>query len=249
MVTTTEVFDVVRRAPGNLGFGEKHWIAAELQQLGDDGDIVTAVLDAMASDDRNERVRALRVLALYADPRATAAVLAALRDPARRVREVAIKAARPHHVTSPAVVAELRRITEDDEETNRLRRHAFFALSSSVTQEAVPDVARDALAGLMESARFREPILLRLCKTANHTDASRAVLHEFVRTGTKGEAVMATRALCGQLLVRVDGWLPPEVRHRVRERYDQATPPFQGYWMPPEEALELARSLEYRAVP
>ena len=250
MVSATEVFDVVRRSPGNLGFGEKRWIADELAAFGaTPEEVVTAVLPVVGSDDRNERVRALRVLALYADERATAAVLSSLRDPARRVREVAIKAARPHHVASPAVVAELRRIAEDEAETGRLRRHAFFALSSPTTQEAVPDVAREALIGLMDSTRFREPILRRLCKTPDHTDASRALLREFVRTGSKDEAVAATRALCGQLLVRVDGWLPADVRQRVRDRYDPATPPFQGCWMPRDEAFELARSVGYPSVP
>ena len=251
MVTTTQVLDVVRRAPGNLGSGLKDWIEAELSGIaGDDAAaVVTAVLPAMDSPERNERVRALRVLALYADERATAAVLTALRDPKRRVREVAIKAARPHHVSSPDVVAELRRITEDEEETDRLRRNAFFVLSSSATQAGVPDVAHEALTGLMDSERFRAPILLRLCKSPNQTDASRAVLREFVRTGSKDEAVAATRSLCGQLLVRVDGWIPPDVRQQVRERYDAASPPFQGCWIPRDDAFELARSAGYPLAP
>ena len=250
MVTTTEVFDVVRRSPGNLGFGVKRWIEDELEKLGAGADeVVTATLPALASDDRNERVRALRVLALYPDERATAGVLSALRDPVRRVREVAIKAARPHHVVSAEVVTELRRIAEDERETGRIRRHAFFVLSSSTTQDAVPDIAGEALTGLMDSTRFRQPILLRLCKAPNQTDASRVVLREFVRTGTKDEAVMATRALCGQMLVRVDGWVPAEARQRIREQYDAAPPPFQGCWMPRDEAVELARSVGYPSVP
>ena len=250
MVTTAEVFEVVQRAPGNLGRGEPQWIADELGKLGGGPEaIVAAMLSAAESDDRNERVRALRVLALYPDERGTAVVLSALRDPARRVREVAIKAARPHHVGSAEAVAELRRITEDEQETSRVRRHAFFVLSSSATQHALPDVAHEALVGLMDAAPFRQPILLRLCKTPTHTDASRAVLREFVKTGSKEEAVAATRALCGHVLVRVDGWLPPDVRQRVRERYDAATPPLSGCWIPRDEALELARSVGYPGVP
>ena len=252
MVTTAAVLAVVERSPHNWGEGRRRWLEEELAKLGaTTDDLVAAAVEAMAAEDRNTRVRAVWVLSAVADPRATEAILGALRDPSRRVREVAIKSARPHHVASPEVVAALRSIAEDPRETNRLRGQAFFVLSSSETRAALPEVAREALTGLMDSERFRSRILLRLCTSPTPpTAASREILQDFVRTGTKEEAVLATRALCDQLLVRVDGWMPPDVRQRVRETYDPA-PALHGgtgaqaCWMPREDALELARSLGY----
>ena len=258
MVTTDAVLDVIARSPWNFGAERRPWLEAELAKLGgSDEEVVTAALGAAASEDRNVRVKALWVLSLYADPRATAAVLAALSDPVRRVREVAMKSAAPHHVASPAVVARLQEIAESESEVGRLRRQAFFVLSSTATRKALPDVAQDAMLSLIDGKKFRGAILVRLCKSTTHTSPSRAVLQEIVRTGTKEEAVMATRALAGQLLVRVDGWLPADARQRVRETYDPC-PEVQvvmgsnwpeSSWIPVEEALELARSVGYPSVP
>jgi hypothetical protein len=168
-----------------------------------------------------------------------------------------MKVSAPHHVASPAVVSRLQEIAESDEETGRLRRQAFFVLSSSATREALPEVAQEAMFSLIEGRQFRAPILVRLCKSTSHTAASRGVLQEIVRTGTKDEAVMATRALAGQLLVRVDGWLPADARQRVRESYDLC-PEVQSVmganwpesrWIPMGDALELAREVGYPSVP
>lgn len=258
MVTTEEVLAAVARSPWNFGAERRPWLENELRGLGaPDDEIVTAALEAVRSEDRNRRVQALWALWLFPDPRATAAVLHALSDPVRRVREVAMKSAAPHHVASAAVVSRLREIAESEGETNRLRRMAFFVLSSTATRKALPDVVQESMFELMEGQRFRLPILVRLCKSTSHSPASRAVLHEFVRTGTKDEAVMATRALAGQLLVRVDGWLPPDVRQRVRSTYDPcpevralmgASWP-ESAWIPVAEAVELAGSVGYPSVP
>lgn len=258
MVTTEAVLDVIARSPWNFGAQRRPWLEDELRKLGGtDEEVVTAALAAVDSEDRNVRVRALWALGVFPDARATAAVLAALSDRARRVREVAMKVAAPHHVSSPDVVARLREIAESESETGRLRRNAFFVLSSSATRKALPDVAQESLLSLMEGERFRVAILVRLCKTTNHTSASRAVLHEVVRTGTKEEAVMATRALAGQLLVRVDGWLPAETRQRVRATYDPCPevrvlmgPNWpESRWIPVADALTLAQEVGYPSVP
>jgi hypothetical protein len=252
MLTTAALLEVVARSPGNVGPDERRrWLDAELAALGADADEVVSALASLESDDRNVRVKVLRLLALFPDARATESVLRGLRDPSRRVREVAMKSAHPHHVASPEVVSRLRAIAEDEGETGRLRRHAFFVLSSSATRTAVPDIARDSLLGLMDSARFRLPILVRLCKTATHTPESRAILHEFVRTGTKDEAIMATRALAGQVLVGTL-LLSPEQRQQLQDTCDPG-PRIRGttfgenvghsWWVPREDALELARAV------
>ena len=248
MVTNEEILAVVARSPQNWGRQRREWLEAEMAKLEATPDeIVTAVLPSLDDEDRNVRVRAAWVLWLFPDPRATEGILRAMRDPVRRVREVAIKCAAPHHVGAPAVVDALRRIAEDVTETDRLRRNAFFVLSSVRTRDALPEIAAESLRELMDSQRFRSSILARLCKARGHAldDATRSLLQEFVRSGTKDEAVMATRALCGQVLVAVNRWLPPEQRQRLRDRYD-AGPGDQfaeTRWVPVADAIELAEAV------
>lgn len=222
-----------------------------------DADVVGAALAGLRSDDRNVRVAMLRVLALYGDETATDGVLRGLADPARRVREGAIKSSSPLHLQSDRVLESLRRIAEDESEIGRIRGQAFFVLSSRSARDAVPDVAREAIRTLMDSERFRLPILVRLCKSFDQTPDSRALLQEFVRTGTKEEAVMATRALCGQCLVRVDAWMPAERRRFVREQFDPG-PTIRGskigdgpvnYWMPAAAALQLLEEVGLTRIP
>src|SRR5260370_669158 len=57
----------------------------------DADEIVTSAVGAIASADRNLRVAALRVLRWHlGDPRSVGAVTRATRDPARRVRRIAV---------------------------------------------------------------------------------------------------------------------------------------------------------------
>jgi hypothetical protein len=246
MVTTEDVLAVVARSPHNWGNGRYGWLAEEMAKLGaSDGDLAAAALAGLDSDDRNVRVRAVWALSVIPGSQATEGVLRALRDPARRVREVAMKATSPHHVGSPEIMSELRRIADDEREIDRLRRGAVGVLTSVRTRDALPDIAADSLRELMGSQQFRAGILRLLCTARGHAvdDAGRATLQEFVRTGTKEEAVMATRALCGQVLVSVNRWLAPEVRQRLQAQYDAG--PRSDYtetvWMPVADMLELAR--------
>src|SRR5688500_10657934 len=100
MVTTEDLVSVVGRAPNNLGRDLAAWLRTEIDKLGPADEVLPVAIAGMASDDRNVRVKMLRVLGLYDDPRATAAVVSAMSDPVRRVREVAIKATRPHHMSA-----------------------------------------------------------------------------------------------------------------------------------------------------
>jgi hypothetical protein len=246
MVTTEDVVGVVARSPQNWGRGRHDWLVEEMAKLGaTDEELATAALAGLDSEDRNVRVRAVWALSVIPGPRATEGILRALRDPARRVREVAMKSAAPHHVGTPAIVEELRRIADDDSEIDRLRRYAFWALSSNSARAALPELATESMRELMGSEQFRDQILRRLCdpRLARGADAARReILQEFVRTGTKDEAVMATRALCGQVLVSVNRWLPAPTRQRVRQQYDAG--PGSDYaetvWMPLDDAVALA---------
>jgi hypothetical protein len=240
MVTTQEVLAVVARSPHDWGRERHRWLTEELGRLGaPTSDLVGAAVAAVADPDRNVRVRAVWALSALPGSAATVALLGALGDPARRVREVALKAVSPHHVGEPEVIAAVRSIADDETEITRLRRLAFFVLSSSIVRDELPDVAEETLRSFLDSERFRGQVLVRLCSTSNLSPTSKAILEEFVRTGSKEEAVMATRALCGQRLLRVDGWLPPELRRRVRAQYDAAPDVYHGVpmcWVPSGEA-------------
>lgn len=255
MFATSAVVDLVGRSHAEEAWERRAWLERELADLDADAvEVVAAAAAGLDSDDRNVRVRVLRVLALFPDERATAAVLRGLRDPVRRVREVAIDASRPHHIASPAVVDALHSIMDDQGERERVQRAAFSALSNSVFRD---ELSQESLVGLTGSQRFRLPVLVRLCKMTDHTPDSRAILHEFVRTGTKEEAILATRALSGYLPVGIGSWLPPAEQQRVRDAYDSA-PEFRAAatgglmvaavdacWLPRDDAVALARAAGY----
>ena len=242
MVTPNDLRAVVAAGGSNPSLGpsaRRRVLADALAALpaGTD-EIVAAAVAGLADDDRNVRVAMLRVLALFATPAATAGVLRGLTDPVRRVRDVAIRAAQPHHLAAASIVEVLQRLVDDDAEIDRLRRTAFEVLASASTHDPIPEVTRAAITTLVHSSRFRGPLVRRLCSSLAHTLDSRHLLREIVRTGTKDEAVMATRALCGQVLLRTD-IVPEDERRRVRDEFDREDDLHR--WVPAPVALELVQ--------
>ena len=212
-------------------------LADAVEALGtEDGEVVAAAIVGLDDEDRNVRAAMLRVLGLFASPAAAEGIVRGLRDPVRRVREVAARSAQPHHLASTRVVDALRRIIEDDQETDRLRCTAFFVLSSGSTRRSLPPIAHEAIGSLLHSERFRGPLLRRIVSSIVRTPETESLLREFVRIGTKDEAVMATRALCGQVLLRTD-IVPETERRRIREAYDREDDLHR--WVPAPLADEL----------
>ena len=172
-----------------------------------------AALTAVADPDRNMRVLALRVVAEVARPEGAQAVVAALGDPKRRVREVAIKSAKPF-LGDTAVVNRLTQMVQDEDESPRLRTKALFALGGGYPSPnsggRIPPVALAALQSLAAAQRYRAAVLARLV-AIDMTAEVDALLREFVRDGTKEEAVAATRALCGYRLVNWGNATPAEL--------------------------------------
>lgn len=223
VLTPNDLRELVAEGGRNPSLGpdeRRRALVDVLDGMEDGNDVVGTALAGLDSDDRNVRVAMLRVLAMFDGAKATEGILRGLGDPVRRVREVAIKAARPRHLGSSLVIETLQRIAEDESETDRLRRNAFFILSSRSAREALPEVTREAIGSLLASSRFRQPLLVRLCSSLDQTDETRHLLREFVRTGTKEEAVMATRALCDQVLLRTD-IVPDAERRRIRTDFDR----------------------------
>jgi len=160
-------------------------------------------LEAIRSQDRNMRVRALRAAFSEAKPGGADVILAGLGDSKRRVKEVALKSSKPF-LGDRRVVERIAAMVEDETEYHRIRDKALFALGGGFPKvnEAgqMPEPAIRALKSLAAVDKYRGAVLGRLVRMGL-TQEVEALLKEYVRSGTKEEAVAATRALCGYRLV------------------------------------------------
>lgn len=160
-------------------------------------------LEAIKSDDRNVRVRALRSAFNEAKPEGADVVLAGLGDSKRRVKEVALKSSKPY-LGDRRIVERITAMVEDPSEYHRIRDKALLALgggSPSVNEAGqLPAPAIGALRALAAIDSYRGAVLDRLVRM-DLTPEVEALLQEYVRSGTKDEAVAATRGLCGYRLI------------------------------------------------
>lgn len=170
-------------------------------------------LEAIRSADRNVRVRALR--AVFADPKpeGVEVILAGLEDDKRRVKEVALKSSKPF-LGDSRVVARIAAMIGDENEYHRIRAKALSALGGGYPNinraGALPSAAIKALSSLAAADRFRTAVLWQLVRV-DLTPEVEALLKEYVASGTKDEAVAATRALCGYRLVNWGSPKPAEL--------------------------------------
>ncbi len=170
-------------------------------------------LEAMKSADRNVRVRALRAVFAEPEPEGADVILAGLRDNKRRVKEVALKSSKPF-LGDRRVVERITAMVEDETEYHRIRDKALFALGGGYPQVnragELPSTAIRALSSLAAADRYRTAVLWRLVRV-DLTPEVEALLKEYVNSGTKDEAVAATRALCGYRLVNWGSAKPAEL--------------------------------------
>lgn len=170
-------------------------------------------LEAMKSQDRNMRVKALRAAFSEGKPEGADVILAGLGDAKRRVKEVALKSSKPF-LSDPRVVERITAMVTDETEYHRLRDKALFALGGGFPKVnhagQLPKAAIDALRSLAAVERYRWAVLWRLVRM-DLTPEVDALLKEFVRSGNKEEAVAATRALCGYRLVNWGSAKPAEL--------------------------------------
>jgi HEAT repeat protein len=169
------------------------------------------VLPHLDSEDRNIRVAALRVLAWCDGPEAIEGILRGLDDPMKRVRNVAAKSS-VRFVSDPKVVARLRRAVDEDEPGSGRPAMEVLggAFSSPLGLYQLEPVA-GAIRALAEHPKHREKALASLLRSERLIDETTDILRDFVRNGTKEEAVFATRRLDGFRIVH-DGWLTAEQR-------------------------------------
>lgn len=170
-------------------------------------------LEAIKSQDRNVRVRALRAAFSEAKPEGADVVLTGLGDAKRRVKEVALKSSKPF-LSDPRIVERITAMVKDETEHHRIRDKALFALGGGFPKVnhagQLPKAAIDALRSLAAVEKYRRAVLSRLVRM-DLTPEVEALLKEFVRSGNKEEAVAATRALCGYRLVNWGSAKPAEL--------------------------------------
>jgi HEAT repeat protein len=205
--------------------------AKTLRDLGDpDGETLSAAaLERMTSGDRNIRVAMLRVLALAEGPDAISGILLGLNDDKKRVREVAAKSSF-RFVADERVAERLERAVRDGERGSS--GPAFQILAGLYAAPYYADtnpMLTEALGSLIESTRLRPAVLTALVRS-RLTDEVRSLLHEIVRHGTKREAVIATRRLCGYRVARLEEFAPreqPEIRRTCERAWGDV-----WYWVP-----------------
>jgi hypothetical protein len=176
-----------------------------LTQIGNPStdDIIASALDGMNSPDRNIRVMMLRILKHQSGEKAMRGILAGLNDEKRRVRSVAIKSSGNYHEFTD-ITGRLKVMAIDDAEKPKIREHA---LSMLVGDEGrlVGDLDQpvvSALQSLLKNEAHRFQILFGLVRL-DLNERVEALLKEFVKNGSKDEAVMATRALSGFRVVHI----------------------------------------------
>lgn len=184
-------------------------------------EVVSAAAELMKSLDRNTRVAMLRVLAHERGEMAGRAVLAGLCDPVRRVRDVAVKSC-GHYLGVPAIVERLRAMAEDAGENRKIRGSALQALAGLLgnAPSKLPVAATSVLEAMARTDRLRAEVLFRLLQVDLTPEVER-LLRDFVKAGTREEAVMATRALCGFQVVNLGQFSEPE-KSRVMQTCELA---------------------------
>lgn len=170
-------------------------------------------LEAIKSEDRNARVRALRAVFAEARPEGADVILAGLDDKKRRVKDVALKSCKPF-LGDARVVDRISAMVRDEAEFPRIQVKALFALAGGFPKVnhagELPEPAINALKSLAAAGKYRRAVLGRLVRV-DLTPEVEALLNEYVRSGDKEEAVAATRALCGYRLVNWGSATPAEL--------------------------------------
>ncbi len=201
-------------------------------------EIVETAIAGLASQDRNVRVVMLRVLRGQSGPKAMQGVLAGLSDPKRRVREVAINSSGHYHM-HPEIIDRLEAIAIDEHETRRIRSFALASLVGTLGSlgPAITAAHRQAVDSIARSDKYRGRILMALL----HLDLTRQVeslLRDFVANGTREEAVMATRALCGFRVANLGEFGSTRVRKYVMHSCELAAGRVM-YWVRREQYPDL----------
>ncbi len=207
---------------------------AALERLGNPSKdaLIELAHEGLADSDRNVRFQMIRLVSAQGGPRASEAILRGLNDSARRVRKLAAKLSMPF-AGNAEVERRLRELAEDEGEIRKVRGAAFGALSSGKFLSSLatsPAEARKFFEDVPELARYRKMALDVLVSLDPLGHDAEEILRYVIETGTKEEAVAATRALCGFKVVNLAA-VPPAERRRVAQTHELAQARVY-YWVP-----------------
>jgi HEAT repeat protein len=197
-----------------------------LQELGNPSsdEIVSMALEGLKSEDRNVRALVVKVLGYEGGEKAAQGILQALNDPKRRVRESAADWSQKF-LNNAEVVKKLNDMVEDESEKNKIRRKALQSLGGGwLWKEPVKELPRPAvksLAVFSKLDRYRTKVL-SLLVNLELTDEVKDLLNQFVKDGTREEAVMATRALCGYRIVNLGSIEDEEEKKKIVQTCEMA---------------------------
>lgn len=209
-------------------------VKSAMAALGDPSEraIVDAALAGMAHADRNVRVAMLWTLGRHPTgtvPGDLAAdgIVTGLRDPERRVREVAMKCAQPF-LADPRVRAALVEIATSADEKRKLQSLALDALCGQVggrATGALPAEAVSTLASMVHDDSFRRAVIERLVRAELTPEVGRLledVVHSGAGSGDDDVAALAARALGGEVVVNLGSVDDPEARNALAATHDPA---------------------------
>ena len=196
---------------------------------------VRLAVQGLDDPDRNVRLQMVRWLSYHLGEGVADGMLKALSDPARRVRRMAARLCTAV-AGDPRVEGRLREIVEDEGEITKIRAAAFLSLSNGsflATLARAPEEARRYFDDASSLSRFRSAALGALVALDPLPEEARELLREIVESGSKEEAVRATRALCGFKVVNLAVYSDPEERKRVARECDLAGGR-AWFWVPRE---------------
>ncbi|MEM7030802.1 MAG: hypothetical protein AAF629_14645 [Chloroflexota bacterium] len=216
---------------------------AILQEIGNPSkdEIIDSALAGLKSENRNVRVLMLRVLAGQSGQKAMQGILLGLQDEKRRVKDVAIKSCH-HFLAFPEITQRLEALAVDDQEHRKIRQGAIHCLTGhnagiSPLQE-LPEAAMSAIEMLVKNDTQRSEILFRLL-FLDLNERVEMLLKDFVAHGSKEEAVMATRALCGYRVIHIVEFEGHPLLIKQVEQTCEVAAGRTYYWIKRDEFAEL----------
>ncbi len=112
-------------------------------------------------------------------------------------------------------------------------------------ENGLADTAADALRNLAKIPRRRFEILFRLLQL-ELVDTVEELLREFVRDGSKEEAVMATRALCGYRVIHLGAFEgAPDIQSQIKQTCEVAAGRVY-YWVKRDQFDALSKRFRER---
>lgn len=190
----------------------------------------------MDDPDRNVRVMMLRVLGNQSGQKAAEGILKGLKDGERRVRECAVKCS-SNFLGFSFIVEAIKDIAVDEKEKKKIRRIALSYVVRGLEEcpeRAVDKTFDTLLDDLIKSEQYRMAVLFQLLHLELN-DRVEELLKYYVKNGSREEAVMATKALCGYKVINL-GDVDEAVRKKIMQTCDLAAK-HVSYWVKRDESL------------